>query len=755
MIDIKSEKCKSYLVRHLDGNNRTKSHDPDSWQDRGHTVTIIRGEIGPQDTHDFLFIDHMHIHRENWQWLHKRTELVWKQRERGEYSAGYIGFTDDGRVGGGSMQIGDGVEVEAVELQYLRPSYTMAVSRDAGAYVAGEHELTLKWDINSEQWKNATWDEEAMTFTYWQEQWGNIGDDVIWQTATVFNDNTNNIEWDVQPRGPSGTGAATSHIDRYGQFVFSLNDFYDPPDMDVDKNLFPYKMVFEFDELAQNILGGAMLCRERSLKGDVYALTGRPQNHFVAGTYKLHRPGHFGTILTTHRQKLVIDGKHVEKSGIYHNKLWWEDLSAAQCKMSDLPPRGFVEFSADGSIVTHSSFGVEGYRAPAILEAEPTLSIYDLINMNPYKETSEGVVDSIQQSSMEGFYKILQYYMPKEDLNNFIAPYPPDLGDIEDIAKDDAANEEWYSQLSVPYLVNALKSADNENVKYLNARRAQAVMKEFTGTSEVYAQQTEKLYSHEWQKRFPNMVKFIADQAKNTEHQRRYIIESSAAWIKDIEEGISETTVEEEREDLKRMTSIAENVRERGLQGQYWSYILFKYLSSPQYLSMLRMMMTQGNTSSQQLTQNIQRYSSLLSILDSSGFFMKEFVEVMQTFQLTSLLPSFIDVANDWEEISMFVPIVTNAFIEKYVNSTDPQMRDYARDMQEELAKNKMAEYLKVLYSVGATVGSSSWVNVSREFTRKAVDKFGKGAAIVGQFYAFCQCWYEYLPIIHWYGEFP
>ena len=133
--------------------------------------------------------------------------------------------------------------------------------------------------------------------------------------------------------------------------------------------------------------------------------------------------------------------------------------------------------------------------------AVPALQFQDLLGMNPYVLSDGNMVDKVQQNSMEDFYRILQYYMPPDYLHNFIAASPPDIGDIRDIAEnDEAKNSQWYRKLSVPYLVQALSTGKDQATKKLNARRAQAVMKQSTSTSEVFRDQTARLYSHEWQK---------------------------------------------------------------------------------------------------------------------------------------------------------------------------------------------------------------------------------------------------------------
>ncbi|XP_070567575.1 uncharacterized protein [Ptychodera flava] len=716
--------ARTYLVKHLDPKKRTKSYDQDAWIDNGHTITIIQGKDGHKESKGQLFVNHEHIHPENWQWINKPNELVWEQRKGSLNTAGHIGFSHDATTGSGSMYVASESERSPVLLDYQHPTYSFDLSKNAGAYVTKEGNLTLKWDTSSKEWENATWDDDVMTFKYWLEKGGKIGDQQLWQTAIVFNDNKLQQTWDVQPRGPGGSGAANSQIDSSGQFLFDLNPGYTPP---VDS--FPLKMVFNFDQLAQNIEGGAMLCHERSVKGDVYALKGKVQNHLIAGTYQLtHQSSSVPTNLSTHRQKLVIDGNTVEKSGVSGNKLWWQDLSPDHAKKSNLPTTGFVQFSADGNSVTKSSFKADGYRSFAVLtNSSSDLNIQGLLNMNPYGSDSDGnTVDMVQQSAMEGFYKIIQYYMPSDYLHNFIAAEPPDLGDIEDIARNSSENGPWYTTLSVPYLVNALKQSNNDSVKYLNARRAQAVMKEAISNAKVYKNQAASLYSHEWQKKFPLMSQYIIDQAQNTEEQHNAITEDSKKWIADIQEGIEETTIEDEKKQLQQMVDLAQNIRDKGLQGQYWSYILFRYLSSPAYLSMLQMQLLDGNTS-QALTLTIQRYSSVLSILDSSGFFMEQFLQVMQIYQLTALLPSMLDVGNNFEETTFFMELITQAFIKKYVDSTDPQMQKYAKEVQDELNTHKLQEYFEILNEVAGVVGSNSWQNLNEKFQSQCVKKFGAG----------------------------
>ena len=375
------------------------------------------------------------------------------------------------------------------------------------------------------------------------------------------------------------------------------------------------------------------------------------------------------------------------------------------------------------SNMSSTSSGGKGLRNH--VETEPSeLTLTVLLSMNPFGSDAQGnSAELVQRSSMEGFYKIIQYYMPEKLLKDFIAAEPPDLGDIKDIADDSSANKPFYSSLATPYLSSALKSADRDSVKKLNARRAQAALKQKTSVDAVYREQSARLYTHEWVKKFPKMSLFLEDQRNNTAEQHATINKEAEKWIASIRKGM-EHVDKHEREQLQQMIDIAENGRAKGLNSLYWAFILFRYLCSDGFLTMLKEQMTEGNTS-QVVTQNIQRYSSVLSVLDPSTYFTHQFVQVMQIQQLTALLPSFLDISSDWQDTTFFMQLIIDEFLKKYVNSPDPAIRKRVQEVQEALDKNTLRSYLKILASV-SLIGSKAWNNLAVRFRNAAVKKFGK-----------------------------
>ena len=731
-----------YTIKHLSHHRR--GHDPNAWICKGHTFTIISPET-ENHSMDQLYVNHHHIHKDNWKWVYPRRQLVWKQGSGEDHLAGHIGFRADGVEAAGSMQFGN--NRETVALSYSHPTYSCSISKDAGAYTVKEGaSLTLKWDSTSSGWQNATWVQDAFQFTYWIEKDGMVGDQQLYQTAIQFKDNKTGTPWNVLPRGPGGSGAFTSILSSDGLFTFDINPGYDSAvarddrhtQNDGIKTVFPYKAAFKFDQLGMEITSGAMLCVSHDEHGDVYAFKGQSQNTNIVGKYMLFQGGnkHVATVCT-HRQKLYVGTKVIHASGVSGNKLWWHGLTTDECGATGLPANGFVKMTSCGNAVEDSSLGVKGVRHHATkLQTSPSdenqnLALQDLFGMNPYATVDGNTVDDVQKKSMEDFYKILQYYMDPKYLHNFIAPNPPDLGDIAAIAKDDdATNRQWYSTLSVPYLVQALSTSSSPAAVKLNVRRAQNYMKNATAVSTVFKDQSAQLYARQWTIKFPEMKKFLDDETQNAQHHNAAIDADAKKWIAEIEKDLGTTTDPDERAQLEKMKSIATDACTKGKQGKYWAYMLFRYLSSPYYLTMLRMQLIDGNTS-QTISQDLQRYSAILSILDDTSYFTQQFVDVIRVYQLSSLLPSLLDIPANLNDFTFFMRKILEAFVDKYINGKDPQMADEAKKVQEELRVNSLQNYLDLFSSISATLGSNAWANLADAFESKAIEKFGKFASTV------------------------
>lgn len=92
-------------------------------------------------------------------------------------------------------------------------------------------------------------------------------------------------------------------------------------------------------------------------------------------------------------------------------------------------------------------------------------------------------------------------------------------------------------------------------------------MKQSTSTSDVFRDQAARLYSHEWQKKFPLMSQFLADQQANAASHNAAIEADAEKWITEIKEGLNSSTDPDEQQQLQQMINIAENARDTGKSG--------------------------------------------------------------------------------------------------------------------------------------------------------------------------------------------
>ena len=106
--------------------------------------------------------------------------------------------------------------------------------------------------------------------------------------------------------------------------------------------------------------------------------------------------------------------------------------------------------------------------------------------------------------------------------------------------------------------------------------------------------QAASLYSYEW---FPIMKQFIEDQHTNFITHNSAIDTDMAEWKAELAHGIEQTTDSDEKQHLQDMLGVASNIGRAGKSGKFWAYVLFRYLTSLSYLSIMEMKLTNGNTS--------------------------------------------------------------------------------------------------------------------------------------------------------------
>ncbi|MDZ7957810.1 MAG: hypothetical protein RMY34_07870 [Aulosira sp. DedQUE10] len=731
------------------------------------TITWLTPE--PHDSSkDQLFIDQHPIARENWKYNPQEETLSWHQGLGEHRHSGTLQMFAHNLSGMGSLSVGDTHFSATIDVKPV--TYQCDVSANAGAYVTGKvGSLNLVWDTNSADWKNATWESKRFTFTY-----GLKGQMLVGQTNYVetakFYDNQTETPWN--PPENSFTLLVTPEF----RFNFSAEAQETPTDPtsedEIIKAVFPSLLSFDFDGFAANFAGAMLTGEETDLNpiGTVYAVKGSVQNPTLAGFYSFRTESHPTNILSVFNSRLHINHEPILTSWQEGNTIHWENLSQSQVSSSNLPESGSLHFSSCGSLMKTGSSVLSGQRIsaeealahesiqhhPMLLMALNTttssgsdLDVHTLLNMSQYQKDKDGNwFDAIQQASMLDFYNILQAYMSSDLREQFISSNPPELDpQVKSISQVPGKNtpkpEIWYETLSIPYLVNALQpkpgeSATDKYVATLNAVRAQAYLKNQTAISDVFQAQAPLLYTNRWKTSGGingQIGDFIEDQEGNTEKYNQIIDQDVVQWKNEIDE-----TVEPSGDNITNLKKMIDNIAEEGKKGKYWAYTFFRFATQPSALSLLRQISLSPATGldGSAFTRRIQTNCAVLNILDTSSFFIQEYTQVIQLFQIGNILPTLIDYGGDINGYYFAVEKILQAFVDKYVDSQDPQMQEQAEKIQQALNERYITDVLDAYQQIASSfTGILNWEQlankVEQAFTSRNYPKLAKVVGILGK----------------------
>ena len=664
---------------------------------------------------------------------------MWQQGSGDNFHAGNVVFSGDATIGRGCMQVG--ARHTAVKLTYLNPHYRVSLSINAGAALIN-NELT--WDTDSDTWKNAEWVDSGLIWSYGFEKIDIVGQVIEYTEFTFEDPKADNETWVCDDSGGATLNdQCTTILDEKGRFVFTANDGVIPPKYsrptfseDGISSVFPYQMAFDFDEIAYKIKGGAMLVDQKDVTGQVLAIKGvYDPDPSIVGNYVVSHDGVPRAQFGVSHGKLVIRNQRIESSSVKGSTLEWSNVPEDLASEAGLPTGGVMMFSNRGQSASvqgkQKRLTASRFVSPHIAVAASNLNIYTLINMDPHEKIDDGIEDIVQLKSMDDFYSIIKYYM-KEDLReNFISANPPDIEDIRDIAEDDPqANAAFYGKLSVPYLVNALSSSPQDDAKYLNGRRAEKWLKMRIANDKVFKSQSHQLYSRQWQQKFPAMTDFLLDQANNTATYNLLIEEDAKKWVNELKQDIGDDP--DQQESLKEFIALIKNLSDYAqTNGKYWAYTLFRYLASPLYLGKLKLHLINANAPSA-LTLDVKRYTAILTILDDRSQFAQQFLETLKIFQLTSILPEALDYEGNHETFDILVQNVMEAFVDKYIDSTDHEMADRAKEIQQILHDGSLHDSLALFHATFAEIaGIYQWDIFIRRFDNAMAHFFGELPSVI------------------------
>ena len=713
-----------------------KNYDPnhdDYYVISEHVITLIYNEQDPTKVR--MYLDEMEFHSDN---FCKNPNTLSLYRGKGsEFIGGHFEFSHDKETAYGAFEEGS-VKEEAF-LQLKPPEFDVALSKDAGAYVDEVgNKLQLHWDVTSDAWKGAHWSGKEMLYSYSVKPGKPIAGQPTYIFSATFTDNQTGVVWNVDNDPMNFDGFASITIGSEGRVVFSKNLAIKPLNPDRDSvdfpKIFPDDMVYDINELG-TLFDGAICIGSKVEDALVYAMHGTPKNLFILGEYMLHNDSRPQSTFAVSNGKLLLNKVRIPKSGVKHNTLWWNDLTEEQVKSSGLPQNGQFEFSKDGKsgIILKKSKEEKFLTArtrPLRNFSPNDLTIYALIAMDPNSQSPDGSSDVVQGDSMEAFYRIIQYFMDETLRETFISLNPPDMSGITGIAQDNPTNNsEFYSFISIPYLVNALSNSTEKGSDKLNGVRAAKMMKQgflsIDRFSKVYQDQTQKLYTRSFIHYFPLMGEFLHDQAVNWSDYIPVIVKDSEEWIATFAPVEGET--EDDKKAKEAAIDVIRNLVNSAIQRKiYWAYALFRYGTSNYFLTWLQAQLLSPNGSSQTLSLTVKKYVTLLQVLDPSGEFSEQYLVYLKQYQFMSVLPQLLQLDNLSEDFNIIMMKILQQFVDTYIDSSDPQMADTAKILQEQIRLNNLQPFFDTFKLVLQQNPGGSWAELVTKFQNKMENFLGK-----------------------------
>ena len=695
-----------------------------------------------------LFVGRRPFARRNWTLDPVTNTLTFAQGRGAGRVDGRIELTLGGK-GYGSIQIGGSLFSVILQLQPV--SYDLSVAAD-GAYVSGSSSAPqLNFDPASDRWKKAPWTNDAMRLRFGLKDGPIIVGQKTYTLLVEFDDLATGETW----KPLDGTYTAT--MDANLRLLFQLvagaapQDLYARP---FKSSRFPYLVVAQFEPSAQSA-NGAMLTVHPDLTGKTLALQAAYNGKALSGLYALAHAGMpkgiENHVLQVDGGRLWIDDEPVATSRLRGDRLEWHSLPAAVRAKTGMPERGNLVLSAEG--VVGSDFEAVGARitpdqaaglAPSVghlplmqarladigvHETPSKLDPQTLLNMTQWEQLSDQTWrDNVQMKSMNDFYSIVQHHTPKDLADRFLGPLQPLDQRLAGIARQrgprNADPKAFYDDLSIAYLTAALpQSLSDTGTKFLNARRASTWLRSKTAASEVFTTHTTQLYADRYIEKNRALSDYLVDQKDNAAKWAPIIDDDVTAWKAEMRALLAGDAAA-----IAKMMAEIDSIGAAGKDKRYWAYFVFRYTTTPSFLHMLQMIsFAPAGVEGSAFMRRVQQITAQLQILDPSSFFTRQFLYVVQLFQVGNVLPQLFETSAAAEEYRFAATKVLEAFIDKHLNSPDPELRQAAQELDKIRQQGRLDDLTAILQGAGAaSPGLFSWEAMAAKFQSRVAQVFGK-----------------------------
>ena len=683
-------------------------------------ITLLKNESGVQ-----LYLDYTHISNVYVDDIDYPSLVTWTD----SVTSGTIELVLGGKNAYGTFGTHQSeTPFYALSLQLKPISYivSMSTSDECGAYKVSEVGNTnLKWNETSAQWQSAKWVPNQLNFTYGLR--GSIMMGIkMWDVEVHFGDLLNGNHWDPILK----TFSALLNYD----FLFDFDiraDMHTPNETrnspDGINYIYPYKMSFKFNAVADHF-DGAILTNDSGAQGIVYGIQGDVNYQNIVGSYHVRMLDHTTATIGMAGGKLYINGECVDSSRQEGDTVIWQ-LPESQLSYTNIPREGYAVFSKHGDRILHGT-GISSGERVAHSHSEnhesqygSTLNFQDLLGMSQYVLTNGSYEDEVQMKSTNDLMMILQFYMDPQLRQDYISENPPDLDPtVRSIASIPGKNgtdpQTFYRELSIAYITSSLSGTDDPYAKTLNAKRASAWLKSKVGRSDVYQAQSPELYQHRYLLKINEMEDFREDQKDNAAQYVNNIKAYEQQWIHNL------TTELENKTMIAEMTAMMANLTVRAVNGQFWAYLYFAYVTQPSALMMMQTISMSPNYGGSAYARRVQENCAVLTALDQESVFVRQYVNIMQSFQITNMIPTLLDYNGNSNNFNYAANEILNNFINKYANDPDPEVVQHVKELKAAMASGQVSSMMDALGSIaGSVTGVYGWEVIAERLVGMAGKK--------------------------------
>jgi len=651
-------------------------------------ILVVRSDS--QKFEDQLFIDRVPISPSAWSYDAHDRVLRWT----GLFGGGQIHLNHDGL--GGSGIVGDTISGIGVRAG-ATATFACDVALDVGAssVTSGGDEIGFAWDATSPAWRSASWEKNRLTLSYTVNSAGEWGPGT---TTLQFEDNlTGEPPWQPDLSDQSTLEAVQGESIQWELNLTAVVVPDDPgaPAGSAD-SVFPTRLQALEDAFATQIQG-VMRIDGDAPEGTLVGIDGRAPDPNATG-YFVAVPGKapFGVF----GGGLSIGGQTVAASTVHGSVLSWAGLESNLQERTGLPERGRLRLGSTGpkrgtiravrpltaneaaaAITEHHDLHPQVASALNDLPADGSLNMPELLAMTPFGQNAAGEwADQVQSAVTGDLSEIMNSFVPS-DLWSLLfgdEPQPALTGELAAVAGSPVEGvddpESWYLDLSTAIMTQGLSGGSDDNCANLNGPRAGAWVQSEVATSKVYHAHGQLLFAYRWAQRWPRISLYLQDQITNASSYEGEITTQTQAVIADIQANVSvDPTVDPDPR--PQMEADVQAAGQYAITNQlYWAFRYFTYATDPQLLANIAAQMS-GSTGSGDgtvLPRLLQQNMTVLTALDGSGFFAQKYVDVINAFMATNVLPNMFGFgdAMDIDVIKQYL----NTFVNNNLANEDAQI---------------------------------------------------------------------------------